>query len=66
MGRKEIVKGADTWIRIMKNPYGSTILKAVYLPFTHNDKSAVISENTYFEDFIDNEYVHKMTLSHSG
>ena len=62
--KKEIVRGADTWIRIMKNPYGSKILKAVYFPFTHNEKSEVISENTYFEDFIDNEYVHKMNQNY--
>lgn len=58
--KKEIVRGSDTWIRIMKNPYGSGILKAVYFPFTKSENF----ENIYFEDLIDNEYVYKMNQNY--
>ncbi len=58
--KKEIVRGSDTWIRIIKNPYGSRILKAVYFPFTKSGNF----ENIYFEDLIDNEYVYKMNQNY--
>ena len=62
--KKEIKPQGATWIRIIKNPYGSESLKAVYFPYSRDQNIENKTENIYFEDVIENEYVNKMNTNY--